>query len=81
MAYRRSLLKYAEKYGVGRASRKYDKSRSYIYFWKQHWDGTAASLATDRGTALPQDRVRAAGRRQSRLRPAGNAVALMPFYR
>ena len=33
MAYRQSLMKYAEKYGVSRASRKYNKSRSYIYFW------------------------------------------------
>lgn len=45
MAYRQSLMKYAEKYGVSRASRKYNKSRSYIYFWKQRWDGSAASLA------------------------------------
>ena len=45
MAYRPSLMKYAEKYGVSRASRKYNKSRSYIYFWKQRWDGTTASLA------------------------------------
>ena len=29
MAYRQSLMKYAEKYGVSRASRKYNKSRSY----------------------------------------------------
>ena len=35
MAYRLSLMKYAEKYGVSRASRKYNKSRSYIYFWKK----------------------------------------------
>ena len=45
MAYRQSLMKYAEKYGVSRASRKYSKSRSYIYFWKQRWDGSVASLA------------------------------------
>ena len=44
MAYRQSLMKYAEKYGVIRASRKYNKSRSYIYFWKARWDGTAQSL-------------------------------------
>ena len=31
MAYRQSLMKYTEKYGVSRASRKYNKSRSYIY--------------------------------------------------
>ena len=28
-----------------RASRKYNKSRSYIYFWKNRWDGTRESLA------------------------------------
>ena len=38
-------MKYAEKYGVSRASRKYNKSRSYIYFWKKRWDGTPGSLA------------------------------------
>lgn len=45
MAYRQSLMKYTEKYGVSRASRRYNKSRSYIYFWKARWDGSAASLA------------------------------------
>ena len=45
MAYRQSLMKYAEKYGVSRASRKYNKSRSYIYFWKARWNGTVESLA------------------------------------
>ena len=45
MAYQQSLMKYAEKYGVSRASRKYNKSRSYIYFRNQRWDGSAASLA------------------------------------
>lgn len=44
MAYRQSLMKYAEKYGVSRASRKYNKSRSYIYFWKARWNGTVDSL-------------------------------------
>lgn len=45
MRYRQSLMKYAEKYGVSRASRKYNKSRSYIYFWKVRWDGSVESLA------------------------------------
>ena len=55
MKYRQSLMKYAEKYGVSRASRKYNKSRSYIYFWKQRWDGSVASLAChpDARTAIP----------------------------
>ena len=44
MKYRQSLMKYAEKYGVSRASRKYNKGRSYIYFWRSRWDGTIESL-------------------------------------
>lgn len=44
MRYRQSLMQYAEKYGVSRASRKYNKSRSYIYFWKKRWDGSMQSL-------------------------------------
>ena len=45
MKFRQSLMKYSEKYGVKRASRKYNKCRSYIYFWKSRWDGTVESLA------------------------------------
>ena len=45
MRYRQSLMQYTAKYGVSRASRKYNKSRSYIYFWKARWDGSVASLA------------------------------------
>lgn len=45
MRYRQSLMKYAEKYGVSQASRKYNKSRSYIYFWKARWKGTVESLS------------------------------------
>ena len=37
-------MKYAQKYGVSKASRKYNKARSYIYFWQARWDGSAASL-------------------------------------
>ena len=45
MAYRQSLRKYTEKCGVSRATRKYNKSRSYIYFWRSRWDGSVESLA------------------------------------
>ena len=45
MRYRQSLMKYAQKYGVSRASRKYNKCRSYIYFWLKRWDGSLESLA------------------------------------
>ena len=45
MKYRQSLLTYAQKYGVSRASRKYNKSRSYISFWRARYDGSLQSLA------------------------------------
>lgn len=45
MRFRQSLMMYAAKHGVSKASRKYNKARSYIYFWKQRWDGNVESLA------------------------------------
>ena len=47
MKFRQSLMNYAKKYGVSRASRKYNKSRSYIYFWLKRWDGSVESLAVE----------------------------------
>ena len=45
MKYRQSLIHYAQKHGVSKASRKYNKGRSYIYFWLARYDGSIASLA------------------------------------
>lgn len=45
MKYRQSLIVFANKYGVSRASRKYNKARSYIYFWLQRYNGSVESLA------------------------------------
>ncbi len=44
MKYRQSLMKYALTYGVSKASRKYNKTRSYIYFWLSRWNGSIESL-------------------------------------
>ena len=44
MKYRQSLITYARKHGVERASRKYNRARSYIYFWLKRYDGTIESL-------------------------------------
>ena len=44
MKYRESLMKYAHKHGVSKASRKYNRSPSYIYFWKNRYDGKIHSL-------------------------------------
>ena len=40
MRFRQSLMKYAQRFGVARASRKYNKSKSYIYFWLKRYDGS-----------------------------------------
>jgi transposase InsO family protein len=45
MKYRQSLVLFALKHGVSRTSRKYNKSRSYIYFWLSRYNGTIESLA------------------------------------
>ena len=45
MKYRQSLICYARKYGVARASRKYNRASSTIYFWLSRYDGTIESLA------------------------------------
>lgn len=38
-------MKYALKFGVSQASRKYNKCRSFIYFWLKRYDGSLESLA------------------------------------
>ncbi len=44
MRYRLSLIKYAEKYGVSKATVKYKTNRQYIYRWKNRYDGSWDSL-------------------------------------
>lgn len=45
MKYRKSLICFANKNGVAKASRKYNHPRSTIYFWLARYDGTIESLA------------------------------------
>jgi len=45
MKFPHSLMNFTQKYGVGRASRKYDKTRSYISFCLKRYNGTLESLA------------------------------------
>ena len=45
MKYRQSLVNYALRHGAGKASRKYNRARSYVYFWLNRYDGTPESLA------------------------------------
>ena len=44
MRFRQSLMRYADRYGVARACRRYNKSSSYVYFWLKRWDGSIESL-------------------------------------
>ena len=44
LKYLQSLLSYAQRHGVSAASRKYNRSRSFIYFWRKRWDGSPESL-------------------------------------
>jgi transposase len=44
MKYRNSVVRYAQDKGVSRAARKFNKGRSYIYFWLERYDGTLESL-------------------------------------
>ena len=45
MKFRESMLRYAEKNGVTKASIKYNVNRQYVYRWKNRYDGTLESRA------------------------------------
>lgn len=45
MQFRQSLLKYAEKHGVTKATIKYNVNRQYVYRWKRRHNGDIHSLA------------------------------------
>ena len=45
MRYRESLIKYANKHGVSKASRVYNTNRQYIYRWMNRYDGNILSLS------------------------------------
>ena len=44
MRYRQSIIRYAKKYGVSQTARVYKINRTYIYRWKNRYDGTLESL-------------------------------------
>ena len=45
MSYRLSLIKYAEKYGVSKAARRYNTCRQNIYRYRKRYNGDIRSLA------------------------------------
>ena len=44
MRYRQSVMEFALRHGVSKASRRHNRVRSYIYFWLKRYDGTLESL-------------------------------------
>lgn len=42
--YKKSVVKFSYKYGVSKASRKYNEHRKTIYRWRERYDGTEKSL-------------------------------------
>lgn len=44
MKYRESLIKFAKRYTVTQAARRYKVNRQYIYRWMKRYDGTLKSL-------------------------------------
>ena len=44
MKYRQSLMRRAEKFGVGRAGRKYSRCRSFVCSWKTRCDAPCGPL-------------------------------------
>lgn len=82
MKFRYSLMKYAEKFGVARASRKYNETKSYIYFWKARYDGSIESLAcrSRRPHSLPAYRsgIEADSRYAPTQSKAGKSGAVEP---
>ena len=44
MRYRQSLILYASKHGVTKATIRYQTNRQYIYRWRKRYDGTLQSL-------------------------------------
>jgi hypothetical protein len=44
MKYRQSLMTYAKNHGGSQTNRKYNRSRSYIFFWLARYVGSIESL-------------------------------------
>ena len=42
--YRQALMKYANRYTVTKAARRYKTTRQYLYYWKTRYDGSLKSL-------------------------------------
>ena len=82
MKYRNSIVKYAQDKGVTKTSRKYNKTRSYIYFWLGRYDGTLESL--ENRTRRPHSHPKQQNREEIKLvrdmRRRNPQLGLMEFW-
>ena len=82
MKYRNSIVRYAEGKGVTKAARKYNKARSYIYFWLGRYDGTIESLAnrSRRPHSHPNQQSKAEIKLVTDMRRRNPKLGLMEFW-
>ena len=82
MKYRNSIMKFAQDKGVMKASRKYNKARSYIYFWLGRYDGTIQSLASRsrRPHSHPKQHKPAEIKLVRDMRKRNSELGLMEFW-
>ena len=82
MKYRESVIKYAKRFGVGRASRKFNRSRSYIYFWKNRHDGTVESLTglSKRPKSHPLTHTKSELKLITDMRAKNKSLGLIEFW-
>lgn len=82
MKYRESVVKFALKWGVAKTSRKFNRHRSYIYFWKKRYDGTITSLAgkSKRPKSHPQEHTLAEIKLIRDMRAKNKTLGLIEFW-
>jgi len=82
MKFRQSLVKYALSTTVIKASRKYNKSRSYIYFWLKRYDGNLESLSdrSKRPKSHPNQHTEDEIELIVRMKRRNKSLGLMEFW-
>ena len=82
MRYRESVIKFTQRWGVSKASRKFNRHRSYIYFWKKRYDGTIDSLAekSKRPKFHPQEHTPVEVKLITDMRRKNSQLGLIEFW-
>lgn len=82
MKYRESIVKYAKAKGVSKAARKYNRARSYIYYWRKRYDGTIESLRgySKKPKSHPKQHREEEIRLIQNMRQRNKGIGLMEFW-